>query len=218
MEGKQLIVQKAAEVFLRYGIRSVTMDDLCRELSISKKTLYQHVSDKEELIMEVLHQHTCEEQDNYERIVVAARDAVEELLLISFWTQEAISKVPPVLIYDLRKYHPKVWQEMLSKDFKGTYNLLTKNLHKGIAQGLYRAELPVDIASRVFLAQNEGMVQDHIFPSNDSQLLKQGIIVKANLFIRGIATPEGLARLEYYRENGLSRVDLSFMGNDIKQA
>jgi AcrR family transcriptional regulator len=218
MEGKQLIVKKAAEVFLRYGIRSVTMDDLCRELSISKKTLYQHVSDKEELILEVLQQHTCEEQDNYARIAEVSRDAVEELLLISFWTQEAITKVPPVLIYDLRKYHPKVWQEMLSKDFKGTYNLITHNLQKGIAQGLYRAELPVDIAARVFLAQNEGMVQDHIFPGGNGELLKQGIIVKDNLFIRGIATPEGLARLEYYRENGLSRADLSFMGHEIKQA
>lgn len=214
MDNKQLIVKKAAEVFLRYGIRSVTMDDLSRELGISKKTLYQHVADKEELIMEVLNLHSCEECQNFGLIEAEANDAVEELLLISQWNQDTIRSISPVIIYDLQKYHPKLWRSIQSADFQRNYDLLLKNLNKGIEQGLYRPELPTDIVVRLFIAQIEGMIQDYIFPP-ESNLIAQGIIVKDNLFIRGIATQAGLAKLEHYRTTGLRQLPLSFIGKAL---
>ncbi len=211
MDSKRAILNKAAEIFMRYGLRSVTMDDLRRELCMSKKTLYQHFENKDDLIYQVLQQHAREEMENFARIHDIAEDAVEEFLLISQLNVDTLREASPVIIYDLRKYHPAIWNQMLKDDFGCSHCALTENLKRGQAEGLYRSELPVDLASRLYFAQVQGMINEHIFPPG-FEWLEQAIIVKDNLFMRGVCTPAGLERLEFYRKNGLRELPFAFMG------
>lgn len=214
MSSKNDILNKAAEVFLRYGFRSVTMDDLRRELCMSKKTLYQHFANKDDLISQVLDQHQCEEQENIFHLRQLARDAVEEFLLISKMSMDTLRKVSPVVIFDLQKYHPEIWRNMLEKDFGQQLDILTANLQRGIDEGFYREDLPVDIAGRLYLAQSEGMVKEYIFPA-DYARIEQALLVRDNLFMRAICSPAGLERLLYYRDNGLQEVRLDLLGLEL---
>lgn len=210
-----IILNKAAEVFLRYGIRSVSMDDLCRELGMSKKTLYQYFETKDDLIYRVLEQHCCEEMGNIRRLRDVARDAIEEFLLIGQMNVETIRQASPRLMYDLQKYHAEVWNRMLCTEAKLHLEMLTANLEWGISQGLYRAEIPIDIVARLFFAQSTGMLEERLFPA-DFERLEQALVTRDNLFLRGIATAQGVERLLDYREQGIQEVSYEFMGRTTR--
>lgn len=202
MSDKQNIVEEATKVFLQYGIRSVTMDDLSRLLSISKKTLYQHFTDKESLITAALEAHGCGVKAMLEEARKIAQDPIQELLIFSQWEQYATNQVPPVVIFDLKKYHPTIWKSVLQQEFNHSFSWLYENLERGIAGGLYRNDLSIDIVVRLYLAQREGMLQEYIFPESIGGLAAS-ISVSDDLFIRGIATAAGLERLLSYKQEVL---------------
>ncbi len=208
MSDKQNIVEEAIKVFLQYGIRSVTMDDLSRLLSISKKTLYQHFTDKESLITAALETHRCGVKAMLEEARKIAQDPIQELLIFSQWEQYAANQVPPVVIFDLKKYHPAIWKSVLQQELNYSLGWLHENLERGIEQGLYRTDIPIDVVVRLYLAQREGMLQDYIFPDS-SGLLADSISVSDDLFIRGIATAAGLECLLSYKQQVLpSLIDI----------
>src|SRR5829696_9202746 len=108
MEVKERILVKAHELFNRYGIRSVSMDDIAAQLGMSKKTLYQYYADKEELVSGVF---IAIIEGNKTRCLSdkkLADNAVHEVFLAFDMVQEMFSKMNPVVIFDLQKYHPSV--------------------------------------------------------------------------------------------------------------
>lgn len=211
MDTKEQILTKAVEFFIRYGFRSVTMDDLCRELGISKKTLYQYFPNKDALIEESIMHHGKDEAVACNRIFEQSRDAVEEFLLISRMNRDILREISPVAIYDLQKYHPDIWRRMMLEQFTEEYGMISRILEDGKKQGLFRADLPVDTVVRLFMAQLSGMVQEHIFPS-ESNALVDAIPVRDELFLRAICTPEGLQKRDQYESEGLPEVNPPTLG------
>ncbi|MEQ8241140.1 MAG: helix-turn-helix domain-containing protein [Cyclobacteriaceae bacterium] len=102
---KQKIVEGAEKLFMQYGVRSVSMDDVAREVSMSKKTLYQHFSNKDALVSEVGRHHMEKEKIELSNATSQAQNAIEELHLLSRCMRENIFKMNPSLLYDLQKYH-----------------------------------------------------------------------------------------------------------------
>ena len=102
---KEKIIQKAAEMFITLGFKSVTMDDIARELGISKKTLYQYVENKNDLIGQIFQERIKNEKQCMADIREEATDAVDEILRIARYVIQELRQMSPTTMYDLRKYY-----------------------------------------------------------------------------------------------------------------
>ena len=148
MEAKERILQKANELYMRYGIRSVTMDEIALQTGVSKKTIYQFYADKDELVDavindEITHNENCCQQD-----INQSENAVHELFLAMDMVLEMFRSMNPSVLYDMEKYHPRAFQKFLKHKNDYLYNVIRENLVRGIKEDLYRDDINIDIISR----------------------------------------------------------------------
>ena len=167
METKDRILQAALLLFTRHGIKSVSMNDIASELGISKKTLYKWFDNKDELVSVVIGDHLCRVQGECAGFAEAADNAVDEMVRIMEWAKRHFAEVNPNTIHDLRKYYPAAWQ--LFDHHKNQYILtqIQANLRRGVAEGLYRPDLDVEVLSRLRLAQIDVLFDPDVFPHAD---------------------------------------------------
>lgn len=168
------IIKRTETLFLRYGLRSVTMDDIARELGISKKTLYQYFDNKFALIEAVMQQHLEEEQNTIEGIKKNATDALDEMLKIAQYVISQLNKVTPVVLFDLQKYHRESWDFFEKTNNETIYRHIRTNLERGITEGVYRNDLHTDIVAKLYVSKTTCILDEHIFPAQ--------IYDKSNLF------------------------------------
>jgi TetR/AcrR family transcriptional regulator, cholesterol catabolism regulator len=196
MEEKKLeILQKTAQVYMRYGIRSVTMDDLARELSISKKTLYQHFPDKDTLVQEIMRLKITMDQLISDAARQHAPNAIDEMFEISQSVGDMIRHVHPSVFYDLQKYHPKAWEILENHKWNFVYNQILSNIHRGMQEGLYRENMNPELIARMHLAKTDMIFAGNLFPPNQFNLEE----VFNELFrfqIRGMASEKGIEYLK----------------------
>jgi TetR/AcrR family transcriptional regulator, cholesterol catabolism regulator len=167
MEEKKLeILQKTAQVYMRYGIRSVTMDDLARELSISKKTLYQHFPDKDTLVQEIMRLKITMDQLISDAARQHAPNAIDEMFEISQSVGDMIRHVHPSVFYDLQKYHPKAWEILENHKWNFVYNQILSNIHRGMQEGLYRENMNPELIARMHLAKTDMIFAGNLFLPN----------------------------------------------------
>lgn len=197
---KTAIMLKAEALFMRYGLRSVSMDDLTRELGISKKTLYQYFESKEDLVLQAIQRHQTCERDTILQLMRQAQDPMHELLLIARHFIAQFQHVSPATIYDLKKYYPEAWRVMDELEQKHIYATLQDNLTRGLAAGLYRDNINTDIMARLYVGTVRTLFEEDLFRQQAFQL---GALYKAfiEFFLRGIASPTGLAKLQIYLQN-----------------
>lgn len=193
------IIEKVLQLYLKYGIKSITMDDVASKLSISKKTLYQFVKDKADLVDKaVSHQlniHRCEMQN----LETKNLNAIDILIQASKFVGEQYQNINPSVSYDLQKYYPSSWNRIVEYRRNHIYENIQTNMLQGIEQGLYRSDLNVDIISYSYVLKME-----EVFLRPDDDFLKKysSDEIFKTLFhyhIRGIANKKGI---EYY-ENKL---------------
>lgn len=145
MEQKERIQKKARELYLRYGIRSVSMDDIANNLGMSKKTIYQFFSEKDELVTAVMDdevnftEHECSLCKN------EARNAVEEIFLTLERLYEQFSNMNPMVLYDAEKFHPKAFEKFRKMKEVFLLEVVMHNIRRGIAEELYRDDLNVEM-------------------------------------------------------------------------
>lgn len=189
------ILDAAETLFKKYGIRSVTMADIARELGISKKTLYLHIDNKQDLVMKIMQRDIEKDQATCQQIIEKATNALDELLQISVYVQQQIQDINPSLIYDLQKYHRPVWK--LMDNFHQEYILTTteNNLKKGVEEGLYREDLNIKVMSKIYVSLMPIVCDDQIFPMkvySTSQIHKEFI----KYHIHGIVSEKGRKMLK----------------------
>lgn len=195
MSSQQAVIEQAGELFLRYGIRSVTMDDIANNLGISKKTLYQYVDNKSDLIHQIILAKKAEDHKTFEAIKSKSDNAIEEILSIATCMIKSLRQVSPAVMYDLQKYYKESWQEMEEMSKKDSYNLIKDNIERGKEQELYRSNVDADIIARLHVGSIVQIVQDDLFPMTEfpkDKILEQYI----TYHIYGVASKKGLALLE----------------------
>lgn len=200
MDIKQQILERAMDLFMRYGIKSVTMDDLARHLGISKKTLYQYVSNKNDLIKQIFHIKMELEKKIMAEIRENTTDAIDEILKIAAYVINELRELSPTTVYDLQKYYRETWRQMEALHKKHIYSIIRENLQRGMDQGLYRKNIIPDIITKLYVGKTSLVVDEEIFPSRDyniSDLFREYIYYH----IHGIASPKGLALLEKHLES-----------------
>src|SRR6201989_3381049 len=106
---KEKILKGAEELFMRYGVRSISMDDIARHLMVSKKTLYQHFEDKEDLVTQASETHIEKSRKQYEALTESPANAIDELARISVCLRNDMNGMNHSLLFDLQKYHPRAW-------------------------------------------------------------------------------------------------------------
>jgi TetR/AcrR family transcriptional regulator, cholesterol catabolism regulator len=196
-EIREEIIRESTELFLRYGIRSVSMDDIARHLSISKKTIYQYFSDKEELILNVTRNYLEEEMKELEEIASGSGNTIEHLHRIGLCLRQKMQNLHHNLLFDLEKYHRKAWSLYLA--FKNDYifNGLCRILHKGIQEGYFRPEIRPEILAKLRIEQIQLSLNAEVFPRDEFELTE----IQDQLyqhFIHGILTEKGLRLFKTY--------------------
>jgi AcrR family transcriptional regulator len=182
------------ELFMKYGIKSLTMDDISRHLGISKKTLYQHVSDKKDLVKKALEFAIENDQCMLGDIASNEENAIDELLAINVKMSEKLQSVQPAVMFDLQKYYPEAWRVMENHKKCFVYDMVVNNIKVGIDQGLYRDNVTAEIIAGVYITMIDKIFDSDMFPSNKYTFSKLHREI-ARYHIRGIASEKGKAYL-----------------------
>jgi AcrR family transcriptional regulator len=148
MDIKERIHVKSHELFMRYGIRSVSMDDIAVQLGMSKKTLYQYFADKDELVDAVLGDEVRRGQQDCTDCSSRSRDAVDEIFITMEQIVEQFRNMNPMVIHDLQKFHYNSFQKFLKYKNEFLLDVIRKNIVRGIKEELFRAEINVDVLSK----------------------------------------------------------------------
>ena len=198
MEPQERILQKAHELFMLYGIRSVSMDEIANHLGISKKTIYQYYPDKESLVESVVNIELKCSESECQNIAVICEDPIHELFLSVNNLQEMISMMNPSLIYDLEKYHPNTYRKVNDHKHKFMYEIIKNNLERGIEEGLYRPEIDINIIAKYRLATVFLIFNQEVFPQVKYQA---GNVLNAitDNFLYGITTAKGQKLIIKYK-------------------
>lgn len=164
MEAKiQQIVSKVFGLYQRYGIKSVTMDDVAQHLGISKKTLYEFFTDKEDLVRQVLMWDYHRKFSCIEEIRERNLNAVEELFEVNKMIKEIYKDYNPSVEYDIRKYYPSLYAQIRDVKRRKMLELSQNNLSKGKREGLYRNDLNASILARLHVFRVEHILESELF-------------------------------------------------------
>ena len=192
---KEKVILKLAEIFMRYGIKSVTMDDLARELGISKKTLYLHFPDKESMIRQVVDHQIHQQQAAINQMLEnCSLNAIDQIFQMSLFIFQQLNMVSPSLIYDLKKYYPGIWAHIVEIKRNNIYETIINNLDKGIQEGLYNPGHHARILAHMYVNRLEFYtIGDH-----DLQDLPLWQIFSSifTYHVRGISSLKGISYLE----------------------
>ncbi len=189
---REKIISKATEMFLKLGFKSVTMDDIANEMCISKKTIYKYFCNKEVLIDEGTAMVHEEMHNKINHIVSQNYNAIEENFVIRKMFKEMFQSTDNSPIYQLKKHYPEIYQTVMMREIDECQRCFTDNINKGIAEGLYRKEVPVASFVKFYYSL--------IFSINENTPSEKEVFALEMLameyHIRAIATKKGVLELE----------------------
>jgi len=187
---KDKIIQKAAEMFINLGFKSVTMDDIANEMGISKKTIYSHFNNKTELVKEtvltVFHSITC----GIDHIRSMGKNPIEELYEIKKFAMLQLKNEKTSPQYQLQKYYPEIYDMIKKMKFENMNDCTLENLRRGVEQGYYRKNINIHFISRIYFLTLSEINNETLFPV---QQFPKIMIMEDYLeyHLRGIITEKG---------------------------
>ncbi len=199
MEVKDRIKQKADELYRRYGIKSVTMDEIAAQLGVSKKTIYHSFSDKNELVDEVIADMLKFNKNCCQSYHQKSQNAVHEVFLAMEMLQVMFDNMNPSILFDIERNHPVTFEKF--KEFKYDYlfHLVKENIQRGKKEELYRAEIIPDVVAKVRLETMMLPFNENLFPKNRfSMVTLQQQLIEYYLF--GIASMKGYKLILKYQK------------------
>ena len=195
MEVKEHIVQQSLSLFLKKGVKQVNMDEVASNLGISKKTLYVHFDNKQDLIHHCFQKHNNNVAEMINASVSQFDNAIDELFAVDEGFSLVMKQTNPYLLGELKRYYPNTWALIEQLKQKVLFNIMKNNLDNGIEQGLYRQELDVEIIAKLMISRIDVLVNDEIFPLTHYDFRK--LLTENRIYhIRGISTPKGIKHLE----------------------
>jgi len=197
MSEKEKILASSEKLFMRYGIKSVSMDDIARELGVSKKTIYQSVENKEVLVKEIVVARSEREMKMIDEIFSCCDNALEEILTLARHITKDLRDMSPKVMYDMQKYYRDVFQMIESFHNEFIYKTIKDNLIKGIKEDLYRKDINAEVIARLYVAKNVILVDESEFSLREyhpDELFMQHI----KYHIHGVAAPKGIKLLDKY--------------------
>lgn len=198
MEAKERIIQEARNLFLRLGIRSVSMDEIATQMGISKKTLYQHFQDKNQLVDLVLEEQIKQMQAETIQAVHSSSNAIGEIFNTMDMMVKHSSNMNPMVLFDLQKYHFGSFQKFAAHKNDFLFNIISNNLKKGVEEGLYRSDINIEILAKFRLETLMIGFNMDAFPTNKFNVTDVSLVIIEN-FLYGLATEKGFNMIESYK-------------------
>lgn len=187
------IIKTARELFFRLGIRSVSIDDICRELGMSKKTFYVYFASKDELIEQMLQANLDYVAGKMEELLKLQdfRQIVKLFLRRQETEKNDVRRVPQ-LVYDLKKYYPRQFAEFQNRSFEMQQHYIEQYLELGVSQGLVRANLNIKMSALIFARIHSAAVRDFEELERHNHNMHQLGYTAMDILVRGILSEEGL--------------------------
>jgi TetR/AcrR family transcriptional regulator, cholesterol catabolism regulator len=205
MEVKERILQKATDLFMRYGIRSITMDEIASQLGISKKTIYQFFTDKDDIVDAVVIAEIKENEVKCDRFRMHSDNAIHEIFVAVEEMEEMLKGMNPLIMYDLEKHHPRAHQKFRDHIHQFLQQSVKENLLRGIKEEIYRPDLNIEITAKhrlesIFM----GFSQD-IFPHNRFKM--SDVFYELDvLFMHSVSTAKGKKMIDKYSSERIKQV------------
>lgn len=199
MKTKDRILKGAEELFFKYGIKSITMDDIAKHLGISKKTIYQFYSDKNEIVEILMIQRMKINELEFKQIAEQTDNVIEEVLAMMKHIGIMFSQMNPNLFYDMQKYHPNSWK--LFKQFKEECieRMVEESVKRGIKQGFVRADINTKIIARLRMQEVEMGFDPQTFPPDRYEIVDVQLALLDH-FLHGICTLKGHKLINKYKQ------------------
>ena len=192
------ILNKARELMFQTGVKHVTMDDLATQLGISKKTIYQFFKDKDALVSSVVEFELANHALICNQSMEAADNAVHEIFLLMNVIQEMFNRMNPLALFEIEKYYPLAFEKIKNHKDDFIFSMISANLEKGIAEGLYRKDVDVTILSKYRLETSLIPFNIHVFHPSKFDMLKVNLQIIEH-FVYGVATLEGHKLMDAYK-------------------
>jgi TetR/AcrR family transcriptional regulator, cholesterol catabolism regulator len=199
MEPREKILKTALSLFFKYGIRHVTMDEIARDLGMSKKTIYQFYKEKDDLVNNLCDNELKDHQVSFTKISKIAKDPIHEIMLISAKMQEMLQHINPVFFIDLQKFYPQAFARFEKFKEEWAYHHVLSNVKSGIEQGQYRSDLNVDFVSRYRMAQIDLLMFGNYFTYEKISFHRTHELV-LDMFVYGICTVKGHKLFNHYKK------------------
>lgn len=198
MNSSTKIYDLAQALFMRFGIKSVSMDDIAKDAGMSKKTIYKIIPNKKDLVYNIIQRFIENESKQILSLTQQNNDAIHEIVLIAKHILKLLRKTKPTLMHDLKKYHVEAWRLVENLHLKFIHDCVENNIKKGIQSKLYRSDVNPDVIAKIYVASSSILNDEYVFPSQEyspAELFGHFIIYH----VYGIASEEGKKLFETYK-------------------
>jgi AcrR family transcriptional regulator len=199
MDPQEKILKTALELFFKFGIRHVTMDEIAKELGMSKKTIYQYYKEKDDLVNQLLENALKVQEKQFDDIGRVSKDPIHEMLLISDKMREVMQNINPMFFLDLQKYYTAGFERFQRFKEECGYQNILKNLEQGIKEGLYRADLDIHVAARFRMAQLDMLMFGNYFSFERTSMANMHKEI-LEMFMYGLCSLKGHKLINQYKK------------------
>ena len=198
MEPLEKIISASAELFSQYGFKTITMDDIARRSGISKKTLYLHFANKEEVVNESMIWYKNQTTNACSMVLDTAGNPVEAMVKILAFFDTMFKRINPMAMFELQRFYPEAYKIFRDMLIERDVVMMRDNILAGIKEGYYRADLNADILARYRIETSLLILQPNLLV-NDRNTLTTVAMEIGEHFMYGIMTPKGEELFKEYK-------------------
>ena len=199
MEAQDKILKTSLELFFKFGIKRVTMDDIAKELGMSKKTIYQFYKEKDDLVSQLCKIELEKQQSEFSILQDIATDPLHEIMLISEKMRSMMHPINPMFFLDLQKFYPTAYSQFQTFRDYCSKTLILKNINVGVETGLYRKEINVEFTAQYRMAQIDMLMFGNYFSYDQISFIKAHELV-LDMFVYSICTIKGHKLINEYKK------------------
>ena len=199
MESREKILKIALELFFKYGIKRVTMDDIAKELGMSKKTIYQFYKEKDDIVNQLCDLEMIQHEKELIELYEQSKDPVHEIMLISKHMREMMQNINPIFFMDLQKYYTIALARFQKFKKECAFVHIKRNILKGMEIGIYRSDIDPDFVANYRLSQIDTLMFSNQFSFEKISFIKSHELV-LDMFVHGICTIKGHKLINKYKQ------------------
>ena len=196
---KQNIINEAIPLFIQFGFKSVTIDDIAIKMGVSKKTIYAHFPKKVTLVETSVFMHFNNVFEKILNISKHSKDPIIGLYQIKKEALKHLSNEKNSPVYQLQKYYSSIYNKLQQMEFNTLGGMFSESLKKGIEMGLFRSEININFVTRIFFNGIRGINDVQLFPMEEYRI-DQLLINFSEYHLRAICTPAGVDKLNIYKK------------------
>ena len=196
---KQNIINEAIPLFIQFGFKSVTIDDIAIKMGVSKKTIYAHFPKKVTLVETSVFMHFNNVFEKILNISKHSKDPIIGLYQIKKEALKHLSNEKNSPVYQLQKYYSSIYNKLQQMEFNTLGGMFSESLKKGIEMGLFRSEININFVTRIFFNGIRGINDVQLFPVEEYRI-DQLLINFSEYHLRAICTPAGVEKLNIYKK------------------